>query len=120
MTVTCLPNVFVVQFVICLSCVLGTPPAPVIRVIPREDFLSFNVTLSTTGPSARCVLYYSLTVTENGEQLTTMAIGSSGTGSVGSLNLCKNTYTFSAVGVTMSVNSNSSDSVPGPVNFSGI
>ena len=117
---TCLTNLFVVQFVICLSCVLGTPPAPAIRVIPREDFLSFNVTLSTTGPSARCVLYYSLTVTENGEQLTTMAIGSSGTGSVEGLNLCKNMYIFTAVAVTKSMNSSSSDSVPGPVNFSGI
>ena len=97
---TCLPNLCVVQFVICLSCVLGPPPAPAIRVIARYDFQSFNVNLSTAGSSARCVLQYSLTITENGEPWTTIAIGSSGTGSIGGLNLCKNMYTFTAVGVT--------------------
>ena len=100
--------------------VLGPPPAPAIRVIPRDDFKSFNVNLSIAGSSARCVIQYSLTITENGEQLTTMIIGSSGTGSVGGLNLCKNMYTFSAVGVTKDMNSSSSGSVTGPVNFSGI
>ena len=89
-------------------------------LIARDDFQSFTVNLSTAGSSARCVLQYSLTITVNGEPLSTMAIGSSGTGSVGGLNLCKNMYTFSAVAMTMDMNSSSSDSVPGPVNFSGI
>ena len=118
MTMTCLPNLFVVQFVICLSCILGPPPAPAIRIIPNHDFQSFNVTLSTAGSSAPCVLQYSLTVTENGEPLSTTAIGSSGTGSVGGLNLCKNTYNFTALAVTYD-DSSSSASVPGPVDFRG-
>ena len=116
---TCLPDLFVVQFVICLSHVLGPPSAPNISLIASDDFQSFNVTLSTAGSSARCVLYYSLTITENGEPLNTMTIGSNGTGSVGGLNLCKNTYTFSAVGVTKDMNSSSSGSVPGLVDFRG-
>ena len=102
-----------------MSCV-GPPLTPTISPIARADFKSFTLIISTTGPSAQCVLQYSLTITENGESLTTMTIGPSGTGSVGGLNLCKNTYTFSAVAVTMGMNSSSSDPVAGPVNFSGI
>ena len=49
-----------------------------------------------------------------------MAIGSSGTGSVGDLNLCKNTYNFSAVAVTKDMNSSSSGPVAGLVDFAGI
>ena len=76
--------------------------------------------LSTAGSSARCVIEYSLTITENGGPLTTMTIiGSSGTGSVEDLNLCKNTYTFTAVAKTKNMNS-SSVSVAGQVNFSGM
>ena len=75
--------------------------------------------LFTAASSARCVIQYSLTVTENGEPLSTMTIGSSGTGSVEDLNLCKNTYTFSAVAMTKNMNG-SSMSVAGQVNFTGI
>ena len=78
------------------------------------------MTISTAGSSARCVLAYSLAIAENGEPLTTMAIDSNGTGSVEGLNLCKNMYTFTAVGVTKDMNSNSSGPVAGPVSFSGI
>ena len=49
-----------------------------------------------------------------------MTVGSSGTGSIGGLNLCKNTYTFTAIAVTKDMNSSSSGPVAGPVNFSGI
>ena len=111
-------NLFVVQLVICLSRVLGPPPAPNINLIASADFQSFNVSLSTTGSSARCVLQYSLTIIENGEPWTTMAIDSSGTVSIGGLNLCKNMYSFTAVGEAKDMNS-SSGSVRGPVDFRG-
>ena len=78
------------------------------------------MSLSTAGSSARCVIQYSLNITENGEPLTPITIGSSGTGSIGGLNLCKNKYTFTAIAVTKDMNSSSSDPVTGPVNFSGI
>ena len=52
--------------------------------------------------------------------MTTMTItGSSGTGSVEDLNLCKNTYTFTAVAETKNMNS-SSVSVAGQANFTGM
>ena len=52
--------------------------------------------------------------------MTTMTIiGSSGTGSVEDLNLCKNTYTFTAVAMTKNRNS-SSVSVAGQVNFTSM
>ena len=103
-----------------MSCV-GPPLAPTISLIARADFKSFNVTLSTIGPSARCVLQYCLTVIENGEPLTALAIiGSNGTGSVGGLNLCKNMYTFSAVAMTKDLNSSSSGPIAGPVDYSGM
>ena len=103
-----------------ISCV-GPPLAPTISPIANADFKSFNVTLSTAGSSARCVLRYSLTITENGESLTALAIiGSNGTGSVGGLNLCKNMYTFSAVAMMKDMNSSSSGPVAGPVDFSGM
>ena len=76
--------------------------------------------LFTAVSSARCVIQYSLTITENGWPLTTMTIiGSSRTGSVGDLNLCKNTYNFTAIAVTKNMNS-SSVSVAGQVNFTGM
>ncbi len=100
-------------------CLLGPPSAPVISLIANADFQSYNVTLSTAGSSARCVLEYSLNITENGEPLTTMTIGASRTGSVGGLNLCKKVYTFSAVALTKDMNSNTV-SVAGQVDFSGI
>ena len=103
-----------------MSCV-GPPLAPTISLIARAGFKSFNVTLSTNGPSARCVLQYCLTVIENGEPLTALAIiGSNGTGSVGGLNLCKNMYTFTSVAMTKDMNSSSSGPVAGLVDFSGI
>ena len=103
-----------------MSCV-GPPLAPTISPIARADFKSFNVTLYTTGSSARCFLIYFLTITENGEPLTALAIiGSNGTGSVGGLNLCKNMYTFSAVAMTKDMNSSISGPVAGLVDFSGM
>ena len=78
------------------------------------------MSLTTAGSSARCVIQYSLTIVENGEPLTTITIGSSGITIAKDLNLCKNTYNFTAVAMTMGMNSSSSDPVAGPVNFSGI
>ena len=52
--------------------------------------------------------------------MTTMTIiGSSGNGSVEDLNLCKNTYNFTAVAMTKDMNS-SSVSVAGQVNFTSM
>ena len=78
------------------------------------------MSLTTAGSSARCVIQYSLTIVENGEPLTTMTIGSSGITIAKDLNLCKNTYNFTAVAMMMGMNSSSSDPVAGPMNFSGI
>ena len=96
----------------------GSPPT--VSLVARDDFQTFNEILYTAGSSARCVLQYSLTITENREPLTTMTIDSSGTGSVGCLNLCKNIYTFSAVGVTMGMNCSSNGPVAGLVDFTGM
>ena len=49
-----------------------------------------------------------------------MTIDSSGISIAKDLNLCKNMYTFTAVAITMGMNSSSSEPVAGPMNFSGI
>ena len=91
---------------------------PEISLIASADFQSFNVTLFTA--VVRCVLLYSLSITENGGQLTTLTIGSRGTGSIGSINRGKNTYIISAFAVTEVMNSSSSGSVAGWDDFSDI
>ena len=104
-----------------LPCVLGPPSAPDVRPFTRVDFLSFIVSLSTVGPSARCVTRYFLTIIENGEPLTTMTIiGSNVFAIADGLNLCKNVYTFTAVALTNVISGSSSDPVAGLMNFTGI
>ena len=97
--------------VIFLPCVLGPPSAPAISLIANADFLSFNVTLTSAGSSARCVLKYSLNIFDNGRPLTTITIGSRGTGNLGGLNLCNTSYIFSAFALTEDMNSSISGSV---------
>ena len=91
-----------------------------ISLIANADFQSFNVNLTSAGSSSRCVLQYSLTIIEIVGRLRTITIGSNGTGIVRGLNLCKNTYIFSAVAVTEDMNSSSSGAVAGQVDFSGM
>ena len=66
-----------------------------------------------------CVLNYDLNITEDGGTRATMPVDTSGVALVGDLNLCNNSYSFTASATTKNSTSDFSDPVTGEVNFSG-
>ena len=108
--------------IICIhlnACHVGPPSAPNISITGNNDFKSFKVAIDPSTYSALCVKKYNLTIIENGLILRTMTIDSNGTGNVGELNLCKNTYNFTAFAMANNSSSNHSETVAGKVDLSG-
>ena len=101
-----------------LLCLTGSP-APTLSVTANDDFQSFFVRITTPGQSSVCVLGYVLNITEDGGTRATMPVDTSGVALVGDLNLCNNSYSFTASATTRNGTSDLSDPVTGEVDFSG-
>lgn len=67
-----------------------------------------------------CIRHYNLTIIKDGGMVLKMInIDSSGSATVGDLDLCRNTYFFMAIVVTASMDGGPSDLVEGQVDYSG-